>query len=395
MQAIPEIADRLRQAVRRERLLDTAYKLVAVPSWTGTAGAVADCLADLLRADGFAVERPEAGHPAAPAVVVRLANGKPGRTLQLDGHLDTVHLPFVPPAVNGDRLTGSGSCDMKSGVAAAVEALRALRDTGTLAAGSVLLTAHDLHEAPWGLGQQLDQLIADGVVGDAAFVCEPICSHVPIVGRGSATWKAFVRRKGPPIHEVNRPQDEPSVIAGGAELVARLGRLDNELARQSHPIAGSASVFVGQMHSGEIFNQYPQECWLEGTRRWLPGTDRVAVERDFRALLDGLARDTGATVTVDYRNIRDAFHLDPADPLVAAFQQAHAAVHGAPLPTGPKLFVDDGSSFYGLKRIPSITHGGRAGGAHTVDEWVSIDSLVAVALTYALTAVLYCHPAEA
>jgi hypothetical protein len=28
-----------------------------------------------------------------------------------------------------------------------------------LTAGSVLLTAHDLHEAPWGLGQQLNGLI--------------------------------------------------------------------------------------------------------------------------------------------------------------------------------------------------------------------------------------------
>ena len=39
-------------------------------------------------------------------------------------------------------------------------------------------------------------------------------------------------------------------------------------------LAGCETVFVGQVHSGEIFNQYPQECWLEGTRRWLPGVDR-------------------------------------------------------------------------------------------------------------------------
>jgi acetylornithine deacetylase/succinyl-diaminopimelate desuccinylase-like protein len=292
--------------------------------------------------------------------------------------------------VDGDRLTGSGSCDMKGGVAAAAEAVRALRDTGALPAGSVLLTAHDLHEAPWGLGQQLDRMILDGIAGDAALVCEPTPAHVPIAGRGSATWKVFIRRPGPPVHEVYRPAGEPSVIGAGAELVARLGRLAAELARQTDPVAGSASVFVGQMHAGEIYNQYPQECWLEGTRRWLPGTDRAAVERDFRALLDRFARDTGTSVTVDYRNVRDAFSLDPADPLLAAFQAARCAAHGAPLPTGPKPFVDDGNSFYGLKRIPSITHGGRGGGQHTLEEWVSIDSLTDAALTYALTAVLYC-----
>jgi acetylornithine deacetylase/succinyl-diaminopimelate desuccinylase-like protein len=390
MHTLSQAHERLRPAVRQQRLLDTAVQLVAVPSRTGEAGVAADCLAGLLSDDGFRVERPAAGHAAAPAVVVRLDSGRPGRTLQLDGHLDTVHLPFVPPAVDGDRLTGSGACDMKGGVAAAAEAVRALRDADALPAGAVLLTAHDLHEAPWGLGEQLDRLIRDGVVGDGAVVCEPFCTHLPVVGRGAATWRARIRRSGPPVHEVHRPPGEPSVIAAGAELVARLGRLQERLAARADPLAGSPSVFVGQIHAGEIYNQYPQECWLDGTRRWLPGTARAEVEREFRDLLDGLARDTGTSVTLDYRTIRDAFALDPNDPLVAAFQQAHAAVHGAPLPAGPKPFVDDGNSFYGLRRVPAVTHGGRAGGAHTLEEWVSVDSLVEAALTYALTAVAYC-----
>src|SRR5439155_961182 len=122
--------------------------LVAVPSRTGEAGAVSDCLADLLRQDGFTVERPAGGYPAAPAVAVRWSTGKPGRTLQFNGHLDTVHLPFVPPRVEDGKLTGSGSSDMKAGVAAAVEALRVLRDTELLSGGAILLTAHDLHESP-------------------------------------------------------------------------------------------------------------------------------------------------------------------------------------------------------------------------------------------------------
>ena len=59
-------------------------------------------------------------------------SGKPGRTLQFDGHLDTVHLPFIPPKVIDGQLTGSGASDMKAGLAAAVEALYVLRDTNSL-----------------------------------------------------------------------------------------------------------------------------------------------------------------------------------------------------------------------------------------------------------------------
>src|SRR5581483_10786512 len=143
---IAEALPRVKAAVKRKRLLDTAVKLIEVPSPTGDAGAVSDRLADILKGDGFRVERVAAGHPTAPAVVVRFDSGKPGRTLQFNGHLDTVHLPFVPPAVADGKLTGSGSSDMKGGIAATVEALRVLRETNALAGGTVLLTAHDLHE---------------------------------------------------------------------------------------------------------------------------------------------------------------------------------------------------------------------------------------------------------
>ena len=186
-----------------------------------------------------------------------------------------------------------------------------------------------------------------------------------------------------------RPPDEPSVIAAGAELVARLGQLSERLAARIDPLIGSASVFVGQIHSGEIFNQYPRECWLEGTRRWLPNTPSAEVERAFCVLLAELARDTGTTVDLTYTFIRDAFRLEPSDPVVQAFQQAYTTISGQALPLGPKPFVDDGSSFYGLKNLPAITHGPRAGGQHTVKEWVDINDLVRVAHLYASTAVLY------
>lgn len=383
------LVERLRPFVNRERLIDTAMRLVAVPSPTGDAGAAADCLAEILKREGFAVERPEAGHAKAPAVVVRFAGRDPGPTLQFDGHLDTVHLPFVPPAVGGDRLTGSGACDMKSGVAAAVEALRVLRDARALTSGQVLFTAHDLHEAPWGFGEQLDRLITDGCVGDAVLIPEPLCDRLPVVGRGAATWNVTIRRTGPPVHEVMRPPDEPSVIAAGAELVARLGELDDRLGAKADPQAGRESVFIGQIHAGEIYNSYPQECRLEGTRRWLPGTARADVEREFRALLADVARRTRATIDADFRFIRDAFRLESGK-LMSAFQEAYTAVSGKSLPAGPKPFVDDGNSFFGLACVPAITHGPRSGGQHTVNEWVSIEDLTRVALLYAVTAARFC-----
>jgi acetylornithine deacetylase/succinyl-diaminopimelate desuccinylase-like protein len=389
----PTVIATVKQAVQRQRLVDTAVRLIAVPSRTGEAGSVSNTLAELLRAEGFNVERPAGGHPTAPAVAVRWTTGKPGQTLQFNGHLDTVHLPFIAPQVADGKITGSGSSDMKAGVAAAIEALRVLRETNLMPGGSILVTAHDLHESPWGDGSQLDRLIAEGHVGDAVLLPEYLHDRLPVIGRGGLTWRATIRRPGPPVHEVMRPA-EPSVIAAGAELIRRLVALEPTIAAKSDPVAGSESLFIGQVHSGEIFNQYPQECFVEGTRRWLPGTKRADVERQLQGLFDELARSTGTTITSTFNLMRDAFLLNLNDPLVAAFQQAHTATAGEPLATGAKPFCDDGNSFWALAGIPAITHGPRAGGAHTLNEWVSIDDLVRVAAVYALTAIQYCGGKE-
>jgi acetylornithine deacetylase/succinyl-diaminopimelate desuccinylase-like protein len=389
-----ELTNRLRSLIDRDRLVRTVVELVKIPSWTGDAGAVLTRLGAMLTSEGFRVERPPAGHARAPAVAVRLHSAKPGRTLQFNGHLDTVHLPFVAPEVRGDRITGSGSCDMKGGTAAAVEALRVLRASGALTAGSVLLTAHDLHEAPWGDGRQLEALIREGYVGDAVLIPEYLNAVIPVVGRGLATWKILVRRAGPPVHEVMRPPEEPSVIDGAAELIARLRQFGGTLANRSDPEAGAETVFIGQVHAGEIFNQYPQECRLEGTRRWLPGVLRKDVEAEFRGLTQQVAQRTKTMIDVEFNPVRDGFRLDPSDALVGCFQDAHAAAsNGRTVPLGAKPFCDDCNTFWALAQIPGITHGPNAGGAHTLNEWVSIDDLVRVAHLYALTAVGYCAKA--
>ena len=385
-----DVAKELTAAIQRDRLLETAIKLIEIPSPTRSAANVANRLHEILGGEDFSVERPDAGWPTAPAVVARYESGQPGRTLQFNGHLDTVHLPFVPPRVEHGILYGSGCSDMKGGLAACVEALRVLRETHLLPGGAILLTAHDLHEAPWGDGSQINGLIDAGFVGDGVLLPEYLADPLPVVGRGLAVFNVKIRREGEPVHEVLGGAELPSVIRAAAEMIRRFSQLDQELSQRTHPLAGRESLFVGQMAGGEIYNQAPVECTLAGTRRWLPGTAQQDAERQFRQLLGEVAEEHGVQIEAAFQVARDAYQIDEDEPLVRELQFAHELAAGSRLPIGAKPFVDDGNEFVRRGGVPAITHGPAARGAHTLNEEVAVDELVRVALVYALTAIGFC-----
>ena len=384
------LLDRVVQTIDRRRLIDTAVALIEVPSPTRNAGAVADRLAGILADDGFPVQRHDADWPQAPVVIAVLESGRPGPTLQFDGHLDTVHLPYVPPRLEDDTLYGSSSADMKGGIAAALEAMRVLRTLDALPAGRVLLTAHDHHEGPWGDGRQVRAMIREGLVGDAVLLPEYLADPLPVAGRGVAIFQATIRREGAPVHEVLRPPGTPDVVAAGAQLVTRLHAWNEQLKQNSHPLAGHDSTFVGSIQAGEIYNQSPTECLVQGTRRWIPPGSGAAVREEFSQFLADVAAATGTQIEVEYTEQGGAYQVDADSRLVQAFQQAHTAVAGSPLPLGAKPFVDDGNIYAAMAGIPALTHGPAATGAHTLNEAVPVEELVRVAKVYALTAIAFC-----
>ncbi len=390
MPLAPDIVATIQQGVQPDRLLATALHLIRTPSPTREAGPALDALATILAQEGFRVERTDADWPSAPAVIARYETGQPGLTLQFDCHLDTVHLPFVPPRVEAGVLYGSGASDMKGGTAAAVEALRVLRDTGVLAGGSVLLTAHDHHEGPWGDKRQVRALIREGIVGNAVLLPEYFCQWIPSAGKGMAIFQVTLERDQPPMHEIHRSPDCPDVIAAGVDLAGRLQALGTRLQATVPDAAGTDSLFIGQIRAGEIYNQSPQTCLVEGTRRWTePGAGEEA-HGILQQIITQCAREHGVQAGLNWELQGDALRLSEDSAFVQAFQEAHRAEAGACLPFGNKPFIDDGNLYAAWAGIPAITHGPDARGAHTTQEEVTVAELARVARVYALTACAFC-----
>jgi acetylornithine deacetylase/succinyl-diaminopimelate desuccinylase-like protein len=379
-----------------ERAAALTLDLVSIPSPTGDTAAVSGRFAEELRSLGMEVELFRE-FPATPVVIGRLPGSGPGRTLILNGHLDTVPIPHAPPERRNGRVYGRGTADMKGPLAAAVEALRAARAAGLRFAGEVVLCAHGLHEAPDGHAEDLEAALRRGAVrGDAAIVLEAAHDTLPVTGLGSGIYRAAFRRPvrgasraAPVTHELMTPPGTPHPAPAAAEAVLALRGLSEALQKTHVERIGPESVFIGQVHCGDSFNRFPNEAWIEGVRRYGPDRTAAEVGAELRALLEPVAARHGLELAFTFTRVRDGFRVSPDHPLVAALQAAVTAESGAPLPlTGIKI-VADAPVFQKTAGIPCLYHGPAGEGAHGDVESIAESELGRAARVYLRTLAAY------
>jgi acetylornithine deacetylase len=297
--------------------------------------------------------------PPRPSVVVRAAGRGGGRTLLLCGHTDVVGVagmtdPFVP-RLEGDRLYGRGACDMKAGLAAALEACREAAALD-LAGDVVVACVADEEHASLGVQEVLETVRAD-----AAIVTEPTGGEIVIAHKGFI-WSELTFR-GRAAHGSRPEEGVDAIVAAGPALV-RLGELDASL--PTHELLGRGSVHASLISGGSELSSYPAECVLGIERRTLPGETRASVEADVAALIDGA--DASAQTLL----VREPFAIDPAAEIV---ELVRAATGGAPT-AGAPYWTD--AAFIAAAGIPTVLYGPTGEGLHAEVEWVGLESVATV-----------------
>jgi acetylornithine deacetylase/succinyl-diaminopimelate desuccinylase-like protein len=356
-------------------IAEQTLELVRVASPTGDTAAAAALYAEWLREAGCEVEVRADTFPATPTVIGTLRGARPGPRLVLNGHLDTVPVPHHEPArIENGRVYGRGAADMKGALVAALAAARAL---GRDFAGELVIVAIGLHEAPGGRGEDLAHLLASGFSADYAVVCELTQSGKIVVAHmGQATAEITVSRPGMPTHELQTPAETPHPLLAAARVVDAIARRNEELAEEEHPWVGSETYFVGELHGGDFYNRFPASCRIVGTRRWAPGNTLAAVEAEYRALLEGVSRETGCDIELDLRLVRSEYGIDPEHALVRALSDAAGGLE----PTGWKVVAD--GAMWSAAGIPTVYHGPVGSGAHADVEYVEVAELERAANVY-------------
>jgi acetylornithine deacetylase/succinyl-diaminopimelate desuccinylase-like protein len=245
-----------------------------------------------------------------------------------------------------------------------------------------VIVAIGLHEAPGGRGEDLTWLLREGgFTADFAVVCELASDSFVAAHMGQATVEIEISRPGMPTHELQTARGTPHPLLAAGRVIAAIEARTAELAATEHEWVGAETYFLGEVHGGDFYNRFPTTCRLVGTRRWQPGKPLAEVEAEFEALLAPIAAETGCTIDLDLRLVRDSYRIDPDEQLAVALREAYREVTGATQPLVGIKVVADGALFH-QAGIPTVYHGPMGSGAHADVESIEVAELVRATRVY-------------
>jgi acetylornithine deacetylase/succinyl-diaminopimelate desuccinylase family protein len=384
---IASLAEAARRAVDVDAVVPLTQKLVRTFSENppGDTRAACEVIAAELEGDGFELElfEPVPGHVS---LLATHSFETPGRTLILNGHVDVVPATDgwtrdpLGGEVEGGRLYGRGSLDMKGAVAAMTVAARSLVRARLPLRGRLVLMAVADEEAGGANGSgalvEAGKVAADGVV-----IGEPSAGGVVVAHR--ATCFVGIRTYGRAGHA-----SMPELAVNAVELMidALTALRSVELTHVPHAVLGSPSVAVGTtIAGGHKTNIVPDLCEATLDIRMVPGMTPAGVLDDLQRTLDHRGLHTTEQYELEILMSGETAVTDPDSELVLIAAEALERELGRPPRVGGMSAATDGWWFANRAGIPTIMGLGPGSipECHVADEYVEVAELHAYARVYA------------
>ena len=358
-----------------------------VPNAAGEAPIAAWCR-DWLLQQGFDISVLEqtAGRPS----VVGLKRGTgTGRSLMLNGHLDTVGVAtYAGDPFSGDlrdgRVYGRGAIDTKSGLAAILVA--AARASAHALAGDLIVTLVADEE----FGSIGTEEVLRSFRADAALVIEPSSLELTTAHRGFAWFE--LELTGLAAHGSQPELGVDAIWHAGLVLRALDGLRQQLNEAPAHATLGHGAVRVSQIAGGDDAATVAARCVLTLERRMLPGQSPESVEAELRALFADLARtEPQFQFTLTRLVARAAFAAESHWPIVRALSGNAERVLGRPAATRGEPFWTDAGLILEAG-IPCVVFGADGEGLHADTEWADAQSVRDLADILEGTITEFCGP---
>lgn len=377
---------------------DTAVRLLAdfvrIPTLNppGEEKPGAEFLASELERRGFSAEVTDVS-PGRANVTARLRGSGEAPALLFNGHIDIVppgEIPWNHPAygahVEGGRLYGRGSSDMKSGLAAMLLAIETLAAKNRLLKGDVIFSAVADEEIG---AAGATRLVSDGLLRGvgAVVIGEPTGFQAYIAQKG--TYWLELETRGVTAHG-SMPHLGRNAIVDMQALLDEVSRIP--LPEGPDPRLGRTTLNIGTIHGGVGPNVVPDSCRASLDIRLPPGVSEESMMAELRAaVVRAQSRRPGLEARIQKTGSRAAAATDPDERIVqlgiaVCEEQLGISQEARPTPG----YATDASVLCTDPPLPFLIIGpGREELAHKPDEYVEIDDYMKAIALYAALAERY------
>lgn len=334
-------------------------------------GEIADYCQRWFDHHGFETQRLE-NTPGRPTVVGICRGSGGGRSLMLNGHIDTVTLTGyggdpLDARIEDGKLKGRGSFDMKSGVAAMMVA--AARAAKTNPAGDVIVCCvADEEHASMGTAEVLERFTAD-----AGIVTEPMSMEPTLWHKGFVWLDITIHGRA---YHGSRPEFGIDAIAKAGHFLAALDEFATEMkGREGHPRLGPGSIHASIITGGEEASSYPAACRITVERRTIPGETPDVVLSEMTVILDRLVKTVpDFSYGIELGLVRQPFETsEDSDIVKCVLKHAEEVLGKVPNLRAEPFWTD--ASLFDQVGIPCLLFGAHGAGAHSAEEWVDIESV--------------------
>jgi len=298
-------------------VFELTRRLISIPSISGDEKAVAEFLADYLRAAGFDVQLQEA-EDDRPNVYAR--RGEPH--VVLSTHTDTVP-PYVEFRQDEDFIYGRGACDTKGIIAAMLKAAEALIEASVTGFGMLFVVG----EEAGSIGARQ----ANKIPNQSRYLIngEPTESKLALGSKGAL--RAILRARGRAAHSAY-PEKGKSAINKLLDVLTDLRQVD----WPRDEALGATTMNIGMIKGGVAANVIPPDAEAELMFRVVTNNESL------KRVIETVA---GTRVEVEYTFACDPVfteEIDGFETTVVAFTTDIPALTnwGKPLLFGPGSILD-------------------------------------------------------
>lgn len=361
--------------MEKEQKIKILQDLIQIPSVNDDEEEVALYLQKLFADHGIASQLIQYS-PGRSSIVAEIGQGG-GKVLGFTGHEDVVaagdetawRFPPFSGKIDGNKLYGRGSTDMKSGLAAMAIAMIQLQESGADLQGKLKFLG-TVGEEVGELGAQ--QLTAKGYADDldGLIIGEPSNYMLVYTHMGSINYTVI--SDGKEAHS-SLPQEGFNAIDHLNEFITKANRRMAEItAAYENPELGRTIHNVSLISGGVQVNSIPGSAQLQGNIRSIPEYGNEQIIAELQQIVDELNEgvDYKLHLQIDYNKVPVASDKDSE--LIQVIQQQF----DQPLPTGGISATTDAAEFTkSSKRFDVVIFGpGVPTLPHQVDEYVEIDN---------------------